>query len=49
MHRTDYQRTPCCWAEQSLKVTERLLVSKLAVPQASWLNKTYFNSQIMQL
>ncbi|KAJ1456435.1 hypothetical protein M885DRAFT_173478 [Pelagophyceae sp. CCMP2097] len=46
---TLYQDTPCCWAQQSLKVAERILHDKFGAPQPSWLDGEYYETAVMAL
>ena len=46
---TGYQGTPCCWAEQSLKVAEHILKTHFALPKPAWLDEAYYRDQVSAL
>ncbi|EOD33511.1 hypothetical protein EMIHUDRAFT_111788 [Emiliania huxleyi CCMP1516] len=43
---TGYQGKPCCWAEQSLRAVERILVREWALPRPAWLDKQYWTDLV---
>ncbi|KAJ8600903.1 hypothetical protein CTAYLR_010430 [Chrysophaeum taylorii] len=44
-----YQDLTCCWAEQSLRVAERILHDHFRLPKPDWLDAHYYNTTILQL
>ncbi|KAH8053890.1 flavin containing amine oxidoreductase [Aureococcus anophagefferens] len=46
---TGYQGTPCCWAEQSLKVAEHILKTHFALPKPAWLDGAYYRHRASAL
>ena len=46
---TGYQGTPCCWAEQSLKMAELILKTHFGLAKPDWLNATYYDEKISKM
>ena len=46
---TGYQGTLCCWAEQSLKVTENILKVHFNMTKPAWLDKKYYADKIARM
>ena len=46
---TGYQGTPCCWAEQSLKMAELILKTHFGLAKPDWLDATYYHEKISKM